>query len=120
MTMISALHNVSRSIGVALLLSSALGKSLAIYVIGGEMLIYLVWKVARRDFFCFYRIELKVFAVLMSFLQVSELKRPIYNIKILRSTNGIARFHLILASFALHTLLSAPDLACRREANHGL
>ena len=78
MTMISALHNASRSIGVALLLSSALGKRLAIYVISGEMLIYLIWKAARRNFFCFYRIEMKAFAVLMSFLQVSVLKRPVH------------------------------------------
>ena len=54
MTMISALHNASRSIGVALLLSSAVGKRLAIYVIGGETLLYLIWKAARKDYFCFF------------------------------------------------------------------
>jgi len=50
MTMMSALHNISRSTGCALLAASSGGKSLVFYFIGGEMVIYLVYKVLRRDF----------------------------------------------------------------------
>ena len=48
MTLISACHNLSRSVGCALLAASG-GVSVLSFV-GGEMLLYLVWKVLRNDF----------------------------------------------------------------------
>ena len=45
MTLISASHNVSRSIGCALLLAS--GGLQIFYFIGGEVLIYFVYKILR-------------------------------------------------------------------------
>jgi len=50
MTMISGLHNVSRSIGCALL---AVGddKVKILYFIGGEMVLYLLYKTARGDYY---------------------------------------------------------------------
>ena len=46
MTLMSALHNFSRSVGCALLAASG-GNSLVLYVFGGEMMIYLAWKILR-------------------------------------------------------------------------
>ena len=40
MTLISALHNVSRSVGCAML--AATNKSLLIYILVGEMILYIV------------------------------------------------------------------------------
>ena len=51
MTLISTVHNLSRSIGVALLAAS-LGKSTLAYFMFGEMLVYLAFKIIRRDFLC--------------------------------------------------------------------
>ena len=41
MTMISALHNVSRSLGVALLAASG-NKMLVVYFVGGEIVLYYI------------------------------------------------------------------------------
>ena len=57
MTIMSALHNLSRSIGCALLAASSSGKMNLFYFVGGEMIIFLVWKIFRRDFFYWVRIE---------------------------------------------------------------
>ena len=60
MTIMSALHNLSRSIGCALLAASSSGKMNLLYFVGGysgEMIIFLVWKILRRDFFYWVRIE---------------------------------------------------------------
>ena len=57
MTIMSTLHNLSRSIGCALLAASLSGKTNLFYFVGGETLVYLVWKIFRRDFFYWVRIE---------------------------------------------------------------
>ena len=50
MTLISALHNLSRSVGCALLVTAG-GKTLVSLFVGGEMLLYLVFKLARGEVF---------------------------------------------------------------------
>ena len=57
MTIMSALHNLSRSVGCALLAASSSGKMTLVYFVVGEMILYLVWKIFRRDFFYWARIE---------------------------------------------------------------
>ena len=49
MTLISALHNLSRSVGCALLALTS-GKTLVLFFVGGEMLFFLAWKILRKDF----------------------------------------------------------------------
>ena len=55
MTMMSALHNLSRSVSYALLAAS--GGETKLYFFGGEMLLYLVWKVLNKDFLYWFRVE---------------------------------------------------------------
>jgi len=54
MTVISAIHNLSRSLGVALLASSS-DNMLAVY--GGELLLYLFYKTVRGDLFYWLRTD---------------------------------------------------------------
>ena len=56
MTTISALHNLSRSVGYALLAKSG-GTNLAALVIGGEILLFLLFKIIRRDFMYWPRVD---------------------------------------------------------------
>jgi len=49
MTIISSLHNLSRSVGCAVLAAS--GKNLVLYFVGGEMLLFLTYKLVRRDYY---------------------------------------------------------------------
>ena len=56
MTMLSAFHNLSRSIGYALL-AAAGGATMVWSFVSCEMLIYLAWKVLRGDFFYWFRVE---------------------------------------------------------------
>ena len=56
MTMISAFHNTSRSFGCALLVVSG-ENTLVVYFVVGEMLLYLMFKVARGDFMYWIRTE---------------------------------------------------------------
>jgi len=46
MTLMSALHNISRGLGCALLIVSG-GKMMAALFIGGEILLFLVYTVIR-------------------------------------------------------------------------
>ena len=55
MTLISALHNISRSVGYALMMSTD-PLLLAQFVIG-EFGLYIFWKVSRNDLMMFVRIE---------------------------------------------------------------
>ena len=55
MTLISALHNISRSVGCALLAAGD-DKSLAMVFIGGELAFYLIFKFIRNDFLWFARL----------------------------------------------------------------
>ena len=50
MMLMSTCHNLSRSIGCALLAASG-EMTMVLSVVGGEMLLYLVWKILREDFF---------------------------------------------------------------------
>jgi len=55
MTLISTLHNLSRSVGVALL--AATSPVTASYLIGGEMILYLLFKMVRGDFYNWDRLD---------------------------------------------------------------
>ena len=65
MTLISALHNLSRSIGCALLAVSDTDNLLLMFV-GGEIGIYLLLKILRQDFYYWMRLS-GVLAVVVSF-----------------------------------------------------
>ena len=66
MTLISALHNLSRSVGCALLVASS-EKLMLVYFVGGEILLFLAWKLLRGDFLYWLRVE-GVLGVFGSFL----------------------------------------------------
>jgi len=66
MTGISMLYNLSMSVGCALL--AATDSSLLIYIVGGNVAVYLVVKVARNDFWFWPRVE-GVAGVFASLLQ---------------------------------------------------
>ena len=66
MTGISMLYNLSMSVGCALL--AATDSSLLIYIVGGNVAVYLVVKVARNDFWFWPRVE-GVTGVFASLLQ---------------------------------------------------
>jgi len=65
--MISTLHNVSRSIGYALL--AAGDGRLVVVFIGGEILIYLALKLLRGDFFYWPRLGDGALAIIISFFE---------------------------------------------------
>ena len=73
MTLISTLHNLSRSLGCALLIAGG-GKRVAAMFLGGEMVVYLLSKVVRGDFWWFGRIESAKLAVVLSVLQRTAVK----------------------------------------------
>ena len=56
MTIMSAFHNLSRTLGCALLAVSNKG-SLVFVLIGAELGIYLLVKIVRRDFYCWIRLS---------------------------------------------------------------
>jgi len=66
MTMISALHNLSRSIGTALLAASGDGMLVA-YFVGGEMVLYLLFKIMRGDFYYWVKLDGHI-ATIISFI----------------------------------------------------
>ena len=66
MALTSTLHNLSRSLGCALLVKSG-GKTLLMYFVGGELLLYLAFKILKRDFLYWFRVE-GTFGVVASFL----------------------------------------------------
>jgi len=57
MTLMGALHNSSRNVGYALLAASNNGSTLVLSFVGGEMLVYLLYKIARKDYCYWPRIE---------------------------------------------------------------
>ena len=67
MLFISSLTNLSRSVGCALMFASLAGKSTVIYFMVGEMLVFFVFKLLRKDFFYWPRIG-GVYAFAVSFL----------------------------------------------------
>jgi len=66
MTLISALHNVSRSVGCALL--ATCDKELVVVFVGGEVLLYIAYKVLRGDYFWFVKID-GALAIIVSFVE---------------------------------------------------
>ena len=66
MMMISTCHNISRSLGVALLAVST-DNNLLYYFVGGEMAVYLIYKIYRADFFYWPRMSGPV-EIIFSFL----------------------------------------------------
>ena len=66
MTLISVLHNLSKSIGCALLLATS-KKVMVVYFVGGEILLFLAWKLLRGDFLYWVRVD-GVVGVILSFL----------------------------------------------------
>ena len=64
MTLISALHNLSKSVGCALLALTS-GKTFVLVFVGGEMLFYLAWKILRRDFWYWPKLD-GIFAILLA------------------------------------------------------
>ena len=56
MTLMSTCHNLSRSAGCALLAASG-GRTMLLSFVGGEMILYLGWKVARKDFLYWVPVE---------------------------------------------------------------
>jgi len=71
MTLISALHNVSRSIGCALL--ATCDKRLVAVFVGGELTLYIIYKLLRGDYFWFVKLD-GALAIVVSFLERFLLK----------------------------------------------
>ena len=67
MIMISALNNMSRSVGCALLATR--GSSTLVSFVLGEMAIYLLYKIARDDFLYFIRIDNNFIAILVAIIE---------------------------------------------------
>jgi len=67
MTWIGALHNLSRSVGCALLAASPGGGKVLLAFVGIEMLVYLAFKTARGDFYYWPRLD-GAMAFILSFL----------------------------------------------------
>ena len=66
MTLISVLHNLSKSVGCALLLATS-KKVMAVYFVGGEISLFLLWKLLQGDFLYWVRVD-GVVGVILSFL----------------------------------------------------
>ena len=69
MTLISSLHNLSRSLGCALLATSG-GSSLVLYFVGGEVGAYLPCRILRQDFYYWLRLEGVLALVVSSFKRI--------------------------------------------------
>ena len=54
MTAISTLHNISRSVGSAMLMTG--DRTLFVWLIGGELTLHFIFKIVRGDFLCFFRV----------------------------------------------------------------
>jgi len=65
MTAMSSLHNLSRSLGCAIMLAA--DKNLLVMFIGGEYVFYFLAKVLRDDFLSYHRLE-GLLAVVTSFV----------------------------------------------------
>jgi len=72
MTMMSTMHNLSRSLGYAILAVS--DKNLALRFFVGEVGLYHLYKVFRKDYFCQSMIDGKLSGFLVSFLASTLVK----------------------------------------------
>ena len=66
MAMMSALHNLNRSVGCALLVAAS-GKTLAVVFLCGEVFLYLLMKIMRGDFWYWMQVD-GVFALSLAFI----------------------------------------------------
>ena len=65
MTAISTLHNISRCVGSAMMVTG--DRTLFVWLIGGELTVHFIVKIVRGDFLCFVPLE-GVIAYPMSFM----------------------------------------------------
>ena len=65
MTAISTLHNISRSVGCAMMMTA--DSILFAWLIGGELTVHFIFKIMRGDFLCYIPVE-GPFGYLMSFI----------------------------------------------------
>ena len=65
MTAISALHNISRSVGCAMMMTG--DSILLLWLIGGELTVHFIVKILRGDFLCFIPID-GAFGYIVSFV----------------------------------------------------
>ena len=56
MTVMSTCHNLSRSVGCALLAASG-GATMVLSFVGGEVMVYVMWKVFRRDLLYWFKVD---------------------------------------------------------------
>jgi len=73
MTLISTLHNLSRSVGCALIAATSFGRTGVLFFVGGEILLYLAYKLVRRDFFYWPRLGTK-FAIILGLINRTVVK----------------------------------------------
>ena len=78
MTLTSALHNLSRSVGVAMLATN--GRMVAFYSAGGEVLAFFIFKGLRRDYYWFPK--------LTKGLSLSSSTIHLFSIKIITDFSG--------------------------------
>ena len=71
MTMISTLHSLSRSLGYAIL--AVVNLNLALKFLVGEVGVYLLYKIARRDFYYWIRLE-GILSVIVSLVERTLVK----------------------------------------------
>jgi len=64
MTAISTLHNISRSVGCAMMMTA--DSIFLVLLIGGELTVHFIVKIVRGDFLCFVPVE-GPFGYLLSF-----------------------------------------------------
>jgi len=54
MTAISTLHNISRSVGCAMIMTA--DSTLLVWLIGGELTLHFIFKIVRGEYLCFFRV----------------------------------------------------------------
>ena len=65
MTAISALHNISRSVGCAMMMTA--DSTLFVWLIGGELTLHFIFKIVRGEYLCFVPLE-GPFGYIISFI----------------------------------------------------
>jgi len=65
MTAISTLHNISRSVGCAMMMTG--DTTLFVWLIGGELTVHFIFKIVRGEFLCFVPVE-GIFGYIISFI----------------------------------------------------
>tara|TARA_B110000971_G_C19684543_1_gene352612 strand:+ start:106 stop:384 length:279 start_codon:yes stop_codon:yes gene_type:complete len=65
MTAISTLHNISRSVGCAMMMTG--DRTLFVWLLGGELTVHFIVKIVRGDFLCYIPMH-GAFGYIVSFL----------------------------------------------------